>query len=596
MFNNMIENEQTNIHNSTSNTPQINHEIDRSPSPSLPKDNSYNTVDVKKQLLGLASIHMPKSDTNAADVEQEPADPVMELSSPKTGKVNSFADDDIQQDIKSASVERKVAATKPSLFSMESELAISLSESFDADIDNVSSEASSPNQLVVKEILKPKQSVARTSRSSTSESRISRASKTSTRNSIKKLRKSKLVSKPISKPKPKPAAKAKQVPPKRKSAAKPKIKKQPTPEPSESTSDIDSDLSSDAVESEVESTDEASFYSSSSKRKSTSKKTSKKSRSSSLKKKLKQLELDSPSDSDHEPVQQRLSRGGGGWFSYFGQMVGMSNEPVEKQELTETKLQEIFSQVDINNSGLLDLNEFKKAVKLLGYNNDLDPKREFKRIDSDQSGFLDYEEFRRAMLGRGTKEITLLKLKKVFKKLDRNRNKTMEFDEFKLAARYIGFGSIGGENDLKELFEKVDTNESGVIDWKEFVTAVLHQPCDYELSDYSSDEELDEIVKENNKRKKVVNVTEKPRKSQRKTNKTKGIDEFSLKCNRIWKQVDEDKNGFLEYSEFVKAGKLVVGKQNVKQIKRAFIMADVNDDGRIDFSEFVKYMKKIAEE
>ena len=360
-----------------------------------------------------------------------------------------------------------------------------------------------------------------------------------------------------------------------------------------------------------------------SKQKPTSKK---KHKSNKSKKKVKQKKVEKSSnhakskrnkldkkDNDSSTGENETDEGAEpGFFSVMGAMFGLTSIKHAQQDLTESNLQQTFQIVDIDDSGVIDINEFTKAIAEMGYQDNIDAEKEFERVDIDNSGLLDFEEFRRAMLGKKAKKISVKMLAKIFRKLDEDNTNTLSFDEFTKAAKYIGFGKIGGQDDIQDCFMEVDTNNSGMVDWDEFVQAILMKKPSKPLDQYSDDGiELDEVDVDSNanayggrndEQLANINQTNDPRIDT--TNRDKKNDDkkskndqeklFEKECKDMFDKYDADNSGYLEYKDFVAAGKLL-GCNDSKKLKKAFIKLDVNDDGQIDCNEFVQLMIKMKQ-
>ena len=75
-------------------------------------------------------------------------------------------------------------------------------------------------------------------------------------------------------------------------------------------------------------------------------------------------------------------------------------------EEIEEQIHNLFSQIDTDNSGDIDKNEFKKALALIGSNiSEGDIGKIFERFDKNGNGTITYDEFRLLMEDRMKQEM-----------------------------------------------------------------------------------------------------------------------------------------------------------------------------------------------
>jgi len=131
--------------------------------------------------------------------------------------------------------------------------------------------------------------------------------------------------------------------------------------------------------------------------------------------------------------------------------------------------------MDIDNSGLLDFDEFAGCCSRLGLGEedvDVDINEQFQKMDKDQTGFIDYGEFRQCILGEKVQKLSVNKLRTVFSEADFNDSGALDFEQFANACNWVQFGTLQTE-DLRAHFDRVDLDKSGAIDFNEFVFCVL---------------------------------------------------------------------------------------------------------------------------
>lgn len=79
------------------------------------------------------------------------------------------------------------------------------------------------------------------------------------------------------------------------------------------------------------------------------------------------------------------------------ELAELSRLQAERPEVLDARLKKVFRTMDADNSGLLDLDEFKVAARKFDLNEEEDIKSCFNRVDIDGSGTLDFDEFRMAI-------------------------------------------------------------------------------------------------------------------------------------------------------------------------------------------------------
>lgn len=128
-----------------------------------------------------------------------------------------------------------------------------------------------------------------------------------------------------------------------------------------------------------------------------------------------------------------------------------------------TELTKVFKSFDKNADGKLSLSEFQEGYRkhygqLLS---DLQMKSIFENVDLDNNGYLEYEEFLRASINQKN-ILAETNLKMAFEQFDINKDGTLSLEEIK---------SILGTRDSKyieQLILKIDKNKDGVVSFSEF--------------------------------------------------------------------------------------------------------------------------------
>uniref|UniRef100_A0A0E0IXW2 non-specific serine/threonine protein kinase n=1 Tax=Oryza nivara TaxID=4536 RepID=A0A0E0IXW2_ORYNI len=134
-------------------------------------------------------------------------------------------------------------------------------------------------------------------------------------------------------------------------------------------------------------------------------------------------------------------------------------------------------------------------------------------------------------------------LKEMFKNIDKDNSGTITLEELKngLAKQ----GTKFSDNEIEQLMEAADADGNGIIDYEEFVTATVH------MNKMDREEHL----------------------------------------YTAFQYFDKDNSGYITKEELEQALK-EQGLYDANEIKDVITDADSNNDGRIDYSEFVAMMRK----
>ena len=126
------------------------------------------------------------------------------------------------------------------------------------------------------------------------------------------------------------------------------------------------------------------------------------------------------------------------------------------------KIKEGFQAIDTNNDGKLTLEEMKKAIEKGDMNIEFNEEI-FKQIDTDNSGNIEYTEFITACLDKNL-YMNEEKLREAFNLFDADKSGKISKDEIEKVLR-LGPNS----KEINAIMAKHDTNKDGEIDFKEFL-------------------------------------------------------------------------------------------------------------------------------
>ncbi|KAJ3223073.1 hypothetical protein HK099_001554 [Clydaea vesicula] len=138
------------------------------------------------------------------------------------------------------------------------------------------------------------------------------------------------------------------------------------------------------------------------------------------------------------------------------------------EKIVDTKIDEnilkIFNKIDINKRNI-SLSEVDFVINDILPGLNIDRKTvalAYKAADVDQSGQIELNEFKRLM------QLLQIysKFNKLFEKLDKNHDKKISFEEFKEGHKIIGMKSTNNEK-LKQEYKIIDEDNSGYIQFDE---------------------------------------------------------------------------------------------------------------------------------
>jgi len=143
---------------------------------------------------------------------------------------------------------------------------------------------------------------------------------------------------------------------------------------------------------------------------------------------------------------------------------GLSKEEVEAYK-------DAFSIFDKDGDGTISTSELAEAMKSLGQNpSDGEIQDMINEVDVDQSGTVDFDEFLK-MMTTETKGVDFeQEMRSAFDVFDKDGSGTISPEEiFKLMT---SLGENLSEDDIKSMVKEVDKNGDGSIDYEEFVSFI----------------------------------------------------------------------------------------------------------------------------
>ena len=143
------------------------------------------------------------------------------------------------------------------------------------------------------------------------------------------------------------------------------------------------------------------------------------------------------------------------------------NFPQMKEVVNACKL---FNQIDINGDGKINKQELLKGLQTKMKSNTLakDVDEIFSNIDMDNNGYIEYEEFVRAAVSK-EKFLSENVLRYAFRYFDKDGSGEITFDEIEEVFKESISDKTKLHDALQQIITEVDANGDGVIDLNEFV-------------------------------------------------------------------------------------------------------------------------------
>ncbi|KAK7841608.1 calcium-dependent protein kinase 29 [Quercus suber] len=227
-------------------------------------------------------------------------------------------------------------------------------------------------------------------------------------------------------------------------------------------------------------------------------------------------------------------------------------------------LKQMFNNMDTDKSGTITLEELKIGLTRLGSRlSETEIKQLMDAADVDKNGTIDYSEFITATMHRHKlereehlhkafkmtaaenllEEEEIKGLKQMFNNMDTDKSGTITLEELKIGLTRLG--SKLTETEIKQLMDAADVDKNGTIDYSEFITATMHR---HKL-------------------------------------------EREEHLYKAFKYFDQDDSGFITREELRKA-MTQYGMGDEATIDEVIEDVDTDKDGRINYDEFVAMMRK----
>ncbi|KAL3474600.1 hypothetical protein BJX99DRAFT_231295 [Aspergillus californicus] len=141
-------------------------------------------------------------------------------------------------------------------------------------------------------------------------------------------------------------------------------------------------------------------------------------------------------------------------------------ESLTKEQIAEFK--EVFNLFDKDGTGDITASELGEVMHSLGQNpTDTELQDIIDELDVDRTGTIDFEEFLVMMSRKVKGGDPEAELREAFAVFDRDNSGTIDADELRQVLRSIGEGV--SDEDVDDMLREADVNGDGSIDYQEFV-------------------------------------------------------------------------------------------------------------------------------
>ncbi|EGR32326.1 protein kinase domain protein [Ichthyophthirius multifiliis] len=246
-------------------------------------------------------------------------------------------------------------------------------------------------------------------------------------------------------------------------------------------------------------------------------------------------------------------------------------------QMNNLNINNIFNKYDVDGGGSLDENEFFYLLRMIDKRISEDESNYvFNVVDSSKDKKVTLQEFSTIFCNYDFSDIedrvgniitdlreiikaNGLKLKQMFVNFDTDQYGTLDKLEFENLIKIVAPALKNDEID--QCFDQFDINKDGNISFDEFVKALTVQ-----------EEGNNDLSVQ--KAKKIIGEL-------RKTCKQNNID-----THIIFNNITKKKEPFLDVGQFEKLIKIIDKNISSEDLKNAFSLFDVNNDGKIDYNEF----------
>lgn len=146
----------------------------------------------------------------------------------------------------------------------------------------------------------------------------------------------------------------------------------------------------------------------------------------------------------------------------------------EMDENTIAEFKEAFALFDKDNDGTITTTELGTVMRSLGQApTDSELQDMINEVDVDGSGTIDFQEFLEMMTKHMKETDTEQELKEAFKVFDKNGDGKISAEELKTVM--LNLGEKLTDDEINEMIREADANGDGQVDYEEFVKMMSNQ-------------------------------------------------------------------------------------------------------------------------
>ncbi|EEA21351.1 hypothetical protein TMatcc_009247 [Talaromyces marneffei ATCC 18224] len=146
------------------------------------------------------------------------------------------------------------------------------------------------------------------------------------------------------------------------------------------------------------------------------------------------------------------------------------------ESLTEEQIarfREAFAVFDKDGNGEITADELREVMRSLGQNPTESELQDIvNELDVDRTGTIDFDEFLTMMVHKGKATDEEAELRAAFEVFDQDGSGTISADEMRRVMKSIGEDLTDAE--IEEMIKEADTDGDGTIDYQEFVHLMTH--------------------------------------------------------------------------------------------------------------------------
>jgi len=142
-------------------------------------------------------------------------------------------------------------------------------------------------------------------------------------------------------------------------------------------------------------------------------------------------------------------------------------------------------------AGTIDAKELKAAMRALGFQvKNEEVKEMIAQVDKDDSGTIDFNEFVAMMTGKMGDRDSREEIMKVFELFDDDNTGKISFKNLKRVATELGESLT--DDEMREMIEEADRDKDGFVNPEEFYR-IMKKKSDNPLDDLDDDDEEDDF-------------------------------------------------------------------------------------------------------